>query len=538
MQHYPAISHRSTSRKSPSQLHRPLRGWVIALLSLYSALSQAAEWKHLESTHYDVYANIREDTARSLIERLELMHWFTRRMIGLGPELAAASPMRRTEVYLSRAPVGENGDLVGSVVFGDPGCLVIKGLPATGGPGDSRNELHLAAETAAIQIMIEQAPMAFPQRWYAVGFARYIAANVQVNGEFFAGAVHGSSRSYLSRQLMPYEAVLRLQPDARFLTELERAQFAAQSWWLFHELQSTPEGQQQILDYQVRMAESQESVAAFEAATGRKMADWQERLWRAWQGGSVTMQRIKAELLPRIDIRSTALDPQAAHYLHLRDKLSCSGTDGAGDKGLEQRKRLHAAVADAGPPGAMLALDLARADLRADDLDAAQTRLQALVQATPDAGEAWWLLAHALRRQAERKDRPMVDEARRALLDRAVEYLDQALRLRPGLSPAMFEKARVLTALGRPAEARSAVGAARKLRPWSPWPYARLEAELALQAGDRQAAVDALEMHAYQTWWPDQAKTARTLIDGAVAGKPATELLGLLKPEPPAGASR
>jgi tetratricopeptide (TPR) repeat protein len=244
------------------------------------------------------------------------------------------------------------------------------------------------------------------------------------------------------------------------------------------------------------------------------------------------LQRVRSELLPHIDIRVIPVEPQALRYLHLRYRLRCADVKDAAEA-QTLRQRLHQAVAEAGPPGTELALDLARADLRADDLAAAQARLEALVQATPESGEGRLLLAQTLRSRAELKDKPLDAEAQRAALERAAEHLVQAQRLLPDSARARHEQAQVLMALGRPTEALVAARAARQCQP-SNWGYSLLESKLALQAGNRQAAVDALELFAYQTWWPDHAKTARTLIAAAVAGKPATDLLNLLKADEPA----
>jgi hypothetical protein len=518
-------------------LYRLATQLIAALLGAAVCSANAAEWKRLESTHYVTYANIREEAARSFVQHLELMHWLTLRLVGGGTAPASTLQGQRAEVFLTgREPDASDDYVQGQLTLGgEPDCVQVQGLNHTWVPDTSISgpdgRLDVVAELAATQIMIRQAPMAFPQLWYARGFARYIAASELKDGQLYLGGIHADSSAALRNVWLPYETVLRLQSGEDSKTGFNGQKFAAQSWWLVRQLLSSAAGKQQLADYLARVAQDEEPVAAFEAATGRKIAEWERSLFKESQG-RFQLQRVRAELLPHIDIRVTPVEPQAERYLHLRYRLRC--TDGlAAAETQALRQRLHQAVADAGPPGTELALDLARADLRADDLVATQARLEALVQTTPESGEGRLLLAQTLRRQAQNKDKPLDAEAQRAALERAAEHLVQAQRLLPDSARARYEQAQVLMALGRPTEALVAARAARQRQP-SNWAYSLIESKLALQVGNRQVAVDALELFAYQTWWPDHAKTARTLIAAAVAGKPATDLLNLLKADEPA----
>ena len=102
------------------------------------------------------------------------------------------------------------------------------------------------------------------------------------------------------------------------------------------------------------------------------------------------------------------------------------------------------------------------AALLASDLDEAVNSLAIAAAAAPDDGEAANDLAAAYYERAQRLERPED-------LPAALDAVEHALRLKPALLPAWFNRALIITAFGLNEEARSAWQDYVRRDPDSPW---------------------------------------------------------------------
>jgi Flp pilus assembly protein TadD len=152
---------------------------------------------------------------------------------------------------------------------------------------------------------------------------------------------------------------------------------------------------------------------------------------------------------------------------------------------------------------------------------------QAMMDTTPELAETRYVLGSAWLQRAK----TLSGDDQRSAYERAREHLSQASRMQPRDATAHFFLAHALEALGQMGPALVSARAARSLAPTRPR-YAEFEARLDLQAGDRQAAVQALEPFAFQSWLPDIAQRHLAAIAAIQAGRPTVDVLKLLsKPQ-------
>jgi len=500
--------------------------------ALLAGTATAADWKRLESDHFSALANISESGARDFLTRLELLRWLTLKLMGVD-ESSTSSSNARTEVFLEtgrdddRRFEGNSASTMTGTFLAreETDCLRVSGLAAntTGQrPISQLAEQQVLNEVVVIHLMARHAPMSFPQRWYAKGFSRYVAATQFDNGTLYLGGIHqGDARDLHAGKWLPYRAVLQLdEGDAPPPPGLDVDKFNAQAWWLVHQLMASADGKKQLADYLDRSARGEPRVPAFEAATGRSLDDWESALWTESKE-TFPVRRVRPDVLPKVEIRRLDIDAATARYVDLLPRLHCENSSAASASAL--RRALHERVAGAASTDATLTLDLALADLLADDARAAAGRLEAFIGSAPEHGQARLLAARALRRQAA----TLEGSARAELLERASTHADHAVRLRPGVAEAHRERARILERLGRSDAALAALTEARRLGTFD-FPNLAHEATLAMRAGDRQHAVDALQVAAYQVWWPDRARVAGAAIAAIRSGQSATRIAELL----------
>ena len=494
-----------------------------ALLCLAAVRADAAQWKRLDSAHLVTYSQLSEVKSREFVMRLEMLHWLAMKLMGVS-DASGANARAPMELYLF-GPMNSdisNVRMSGLHLAGEEGeCFKIVGLKRThvvNARVEAQIELQVALETHAQILMWRYAPMSYPQAWYAKGFARYLAATEFVDGELYLGDVHRYASYWLSSGIwMPYEDVLRWSRDAPAKPTFDKDAFEAQSWLLVHHLMSTPQGKQHLADYLERQAKGEESVAAFEAATGRGMVDWNRAL-KDYAAGSLKLFKIRSGSLPNITLQNTQLAPDAAKYLDLQPDLRCGSA--AAEKATALQAKLHARVFAPDEASPDLKLALARADIRAGAAKDAIEPLQAMVATSPELAEARYLLGSAWLQRAK----ALAGDEQRSAHEQAREHLWQATRLQPADAAAHFFLAQAQEALGQTGPAQASARAARTLAP-TIWAYALLEARLDLQVADRQAAVQALETFAFQAASPDVARRSLAAISAIQAGKSADEIM-------------
>jgi tetratricopeptide (TPR) repeat protein len=354
------------------------------------------------------------------------------------------------------------------------------------------------------------------------GFAEYMSTAVFEEGRLSVGEPNAVRAAEVDRGGLGYEEVLRwhLRP-AKDRKGNDRYPFYAQSWLLAHYMLGDDERAKRLAAYFVRIGAGEEPVAAFEAATGIAVGEL-PKLLRQYRRNMMAL-RVKSDDMPRATIQAFPLGKDADAYLLTASQLRCTTPERA--QPLLAKLRTLAPDAAGASPGLRLAL--ASAEARFGDVASAITMLDAHVAADADSAEAHYLLGRAWTRRAQ----ALSGDEQATAYANARRHLFQAYRLRKGDAPTLYHLARALSRDGPNANALNAARNARALAP-AVREYAVLEAQLDLQAGDRERAVRALGPLASDPHHADMAASMRQAIEAIRAGKGLEDLLALMNPDP------
>jgi hypothetical protein len=508
----------------------PMKKRIAAALAatLLVGGAPAAEWKRLESEHFTLTTGIGMTTASAYLEQLEAFRWLVLKVLGADEKSVRAQA--RLDVVLL---FGQESlrwlypelpeHTAGVYQFCEEGALAV-------GTYDMRrrhqdfNQIVLQHEYAH-HLMFQYATIAYPV-WYVEGFAEYMATVFTGDGVITLGENHLSRSRVLLRggTWLPYADVLRWPQRQRPANDLEVEQFYAQSWVLVHYMLSDARRAHQLADYHARTAAGEDTVAAFESATGLALADLPDLL-RTYLG-QMKMLEIDMRSFERPKIDVVFLGNDAGAYLaHATTLRSCVTSE----RGHAILAILRAAAPDVGKASVTLRLAVARAESRFGDAKVATTLLDDIAAAEPQNAEAQYLLGRAWLRLAGQS---AGDEQAQAL-ERARGHLFKAYRLNKADAPTLYYLAQVLATKGIDANVLNAARGARALAP-AVNAYAVFEARLELAAGDRERAARALGPLASNPHQPERSARMRQAVEAIKAGKPAAEVAALIEgPAPP-----
>lgn len=500
-----------------------LAGWLLAMPAM------AASWLLAESEHFTLYSSAQESVTRDYLKQLEAFRWLGLKVLGADDKNLRAQG--RAEIQLMEGPralhdlrpdLGEN--VAGVFYHCAEGTLMYATQARTLGPDGWDTSRLILQHEYAHHLMFQYATMAYPV-WYVEGFAEYMGTAAYEDGAISLGGQHQNRLPTLATPpWMPFEDVLRwnrgtTKEGSRFETE----RLYAQSWLLAHYMLSESKRTQALNAYFVRAGSGEDSVDAFESATGIKAA----ALLRTIDSyrRALPMVKIRSSEIPVPTIRLSRLSDEAANLALDSGLLRTCPKPEVGQEILARlRARARNTAQAAGP---QLSLVLARAELMFGDAVAAVQLLDPMVSPEDASFEAHYLMGRALTRHAEK----LSGDERQTALERARTHLIKAYRLKKDEAPTLYFLALALGAKGVDQNVLNAARAARLLAPSVP-EYALLEVRADLEVGDREQAIRALVPLATNAHSPERAARARQAIEAIRAGKSADEVMMTINPKP------
>ncbi len=492
---------------------------------LMAAPAMAARWYFAESEHFTLYSSAQESVTRDYLKQLEAFRWLGLKLLGADDKNLRTQGRAEIQLMEGQSALHELRPSLGENVAGvfytcAEGSLMYATQARVLGPdGWDTSRLVLQHEYAH-HLMHQFATMTYPT-WYVEGFAEYMGTASYEDGAISLGGQHQDRLPILETPpWLPFEEVLQWnRSGSKQTNRFETERLYAQSWLLTHYMLSDGKRTQALADYFVRVANGQDSVEAFRAATGIVIADL-PRTINAYRR-ALPMVKIRSAEIPVPNIRMTQLSDEAASLALDSGLLRTCPKAEAGREILERLRAQARKPAQA--PSQQLLLVLARAEVLFGDPADAVRWLEPMVAAEGASFEPHYLMARALMRQAEKGP----DEQRQAALDSARSHLIKAYRLKKDEAPTLYHLARILAAKGVDQNVLNAARGARLLAP-SVAEYAVLEAQIDLFADEREPAIRSLVPLATNTHQPDQAARARLAIEAIRAGKPADEVAPLL----------
>ncbi|MFZ5551257.1 MAG: hypothetical protein ACOZJX_21355 [Pseudomonadota bacterium] len=500
-----------------------LAAWLLA------APAMAASWMLAESEHFTLYSSAQESVTRDYLKQLEAFRWLALKVLGAeGKNLRAQG---RAEIQLMEGPralrdlrTDLTANTAGVYYLCAEGTLMYATQASTLGPDGWDTSQSILQHEYAHHLMYQYATMAYPV-WYVEGFAEYMATAAYEDGAISLG---GQNQDWLptlaTPPWMPFEDVLRWNRGvSKQPTHFESARLYAQSWLLAHYMLSDSQRTQALTGYFARAGSGEDSVDAFESATGIKTADLLRKIDSYRR--SLPMVKIRSSEIPVPTIRLSRLSDEAANLALDSGLLRTCPKPPVGQEILARLRAQARSTAQAASPP--LTLVLARAELMFGDPVAAVQLLEPMVSAQDGPFEAHYLMGRALTRQSEK----LSGDERQAALERARTHLIKAYRLKKDEAPTLYFLALALGAKGVDQNMLNAARAARLLAPSVP-EYALLEARVDLEVGDREQAIRALVPLATNAHSPEQAARARQAIEAIRAGKGADEVMTTINPKP------
>ncbi|WP_439389805.1 hypothetical protein [Ideonella sp. YS5] len=507
-----------------------LRSLALALAGcLAAAPTLAGGWLLAESEHFTLYSSAQESVTRDYLKQLEAFRWLGLKLLGADDKNVRTQGRSEIQLLEGQSALHELRptlpyNVAGAYYFCAEGSLMYATQARTLGPdGWDTSRLVLQHEYAH-QLMFQYATRAYPG-WYVEGFAEYMGTAAYEDGAISLGGQHQDRLPILATPpWLPFEDVLRWNSrDWKQLNRFEVDRLYAQSWLLTHYMLSESKRTQALADYFARVGAGEDSVAAFESATGITVADLIKTL-NAYRR-ALPMVKIRSAEIPVPTIRMSPLSEEATKLALDSGVLRTCPKPEVAQEILE---RLRSQASKPSPAaGLQLSLVLARAEALFGDPAAAVKRLEGIVGAEDAPHEAHYLMARALTRQADQ----WKGDEQRAALDKARSHLFKAYRLKKDDPPTLYFLAQAVARNGMDKNALNAAQAARLLAPSVP-EYALFEARADLEMGDRERAVRALIPLATDPHQPERAERVRHAIEAIQSGKTPDELASTMNPKP------
>ncbi|HEX7798878.1 MAG TPA: hypothetical protein VF402_00920 [Asticcacaulis sp.] len=504
---------------------------LIAIAAICAPAARAADWIEAQSAHFTIYSQAPEKKTRLYVRKLEAFHTLTNMLLGASDN----GPQTRFTVYL----LADNDQMllvrpnfarqVGGVYFNcAEGTQAYASLQYFD-MNDQDPSLVTLLHEYSHYVMFQHARTWYPA-WYVEGFAEYLSTADPEKGSITVGEMSQERDFTLSQdRWIAFDKVL--DPDFGFAGDKsnnpwEIESFYAQSWLLTHYMLSDDGRARALNAYFARLQNGEAPVAAFEAATGIKVATLESTLKRYAQ--KTFYLKVPVPDYPDAQIAVTPVPAADAAWLFDASLLT---TCPDATQGKAILWRLTALDTPQASVGLRLAVDRARI-LYGDAAAAAADDLKALTASTPDSFDANYLLGRAYLKQARDKSG---DEAR-ALTDQARASFLAAYRLKKLDAPNLYFLASSFSDQpGFPdMNVVNAAGGAHVLAP-GVLDYAGLAAFADLINDRRDAAVAALEPFIGDPHNRQQAERVKDTVDAIRAGKTTPEIMRIMNgggPEP------
>ncbi|WP_140984832.1 hypothetical protein [Asticcacaulis tiandongensis] len=509
---------------------------LIAMLAVVAAFfsggttAWADNWLRAESPNFIVYSNARERVTRDYVKQLESFKYLTDTMLGKDSSLTVQAPkfpvylLKSTEQMKEVRP--KFARTVAGVYF-----TCGEGVSAYSGIIESDKNiadfgLEVLFHEYGHHVMFQHAKLRYPA-WYVEGFADYLSTVQFTKGRISVGQSPLSRIYTLSQdRWISFETIL--DPAYDTLEDKKRrkdevGKFYAQSWLLTHYMLSDPQRARNMNDYFARLTMGEDSIPAFEAATGLKVNDLAGKL-------RTYMQRtpyvdIKNTEVPDSDIRIVPLPDHTDQYLLNASLLQTCVPEEQGKAILDDLRTKKATLAH--DPNFLLALT--RAEILHGTPENVEEDIYKLTQSDPDNYEAHYLMGRLYEAIARKAPPEEYDElisiARGAYMD---AYKANKLH-----APNLYYLARTFQG-ERDFPNQSAVNAAFGANRLSPgvFEYAQFAAYVLIIDGKRDEAVMALTPFTGDPHNPEQALRIRKGIEAIQNGKPVEEVMNTLFSSP------
>ncbi|MFT4091690.1 MAG: hypothetical protein QM645_13225 [Asticcacaulis sp.] len=500
------------------------------IMAGFSNQAWADTWLRAESQNFIVYSNARERLTLDYVKKLESFKYLTDTMLGKDTSLAVQAP--KFPVYLLKnidqmkevRPAFANS--VAGVYFN---CG--EGVSAYSGIVESDRTvsdygLEVLFHEYGHHVMFQHAKLRYPA-WYVEGFADYLSTVQFTKGRISVGQAPSSLIYILSQgRWLPYETILN--PAYKTLSDKKRRQgevssFYAQSWLLTHYMLSDPQRARNLNDYFARLTMGEESIPAFEAATGLKVNELATKLRSYMQ--RMPFVDIKNTELPDSDIRIVTLPAHADQYLLNASLLQTCVPEEQGKAILDDLRLKKATLSQ--DPAFMLALT--RAEILYGTPENVEEDIFKLSQSYPDNYEVHYLIGRLyekiVSKASAEEQKELISIARGAYLD--------AYRLNKLHAPNLYFLARSFQG-EEDFPNQSTVNAAFGANRLSPgvFEYAQFAAFVLIIDGKRDEAVMALTPFTGDPHNPDRAIRIRNGIDAIQNGKSVEDVMNALFSSP------
>ncbi|MBI1186334.1 MAG: hypothetical protein GC206_03245 [Alphaproteobacteria bacterium] len=400
---------------------------LAALLGLLIACIAApahaqGRWLRVESAHFVVVIDHSESRVAATLERLEAFDALLRSITRVPPD---DDPVK-LEVYLFRGAgllaevrgVSSTGSIVGFYTASPD--MIAALAEFRGDPDDAE---HILFHEYAHHFMLRYFPVAYPA-WYVEGFAEYVAT-VEVGPDTYSiGRFEPMRiRSLEVTRWVPMARLLSAPVSA--LSAEERQNFYAQSWLLVHYCANTPGCTEALQRYFGALREGGEPIAAFSDHFQMTPDAMQNELRRYIRTALTYVTRARTP--SRSTFAVTRL-PAGADDLLTRDlRLRRGVQEDDRDALIEAVRRRASGSSD---PFALRTLG--RAEILAENFDAAQAALNTALTAAPDDVEALYLMGVAFAQQAANSgdSEALIAESRR--------YFVRAFQIDPRHAPTLY----------------------------------------------------------------------------------------------------
>ncbi len=488
---------------------------VLVVAASWCMPAQAASWSRVETAHFVITTDADARKAEAYAQRIEAFRHVAVMVLGADP--TSTRTQGKFDIWLlhSRQQVQDlrpnfSFRIAGVYFTCEEGATAYASVQETWDNGDTG--LVTLLHEYSHHLMFQSARAWYPA-WYVEGFADYMSAmsmdssRVQI-GNPNAGRVRWLADSHwldFERVLVPQGIYGSDKPA----DDAEVASFYAQSWLLTHYMLNDSERMRRFNAYFARVGAGEDPVAAFEPATGIPVGQLKRLLKRYLEAMPVIA--IPNKDIPKVTAQASPLLEDKDDWLLNASLLrTCMGKP-QGEKVLGQLRTLAGAPVGI-PPELRLARD--RAEILFGDPKAARDDLTAHAAEDENRFEAHYLLGRAAMASA----RGQAADAWNPLREQARDQFLQAYRLRKADAPNLYFLSIALPGGGTDANVLNAARGAHALSP-SVDSYAIHEAQLDLDAGQRDKAELALTPLASNPHDPALAARMRAAIDAIHAGK-------------------
>ena len=479
--------------------------------------AQAADWSRVETAHFVITTDASARTAETYAQRIEAFRHVALMMLGADP--TSTRTQGKFDIWLLRSQQQVQklrpkfSYQVGGLYFTcEEGALAYASVQ-----DDSDAGLMTLLHEYSHHLMFQSARGWYPA-WYVEGFADYMSTASMDEGGVSLGNPHPWRVRWLSQhRWLAFERVLAPQGiygSDKAADEEEVHSFYAQSWLLAHYMLNDSERIHRFNAYFARVGAGEDPVAAFEPATGIPVGRLKLLLKRYLEAMPVIT--IPNKDIPNVTAQASPLPEDTRDWLLNASLLRTCMGKAQGEQVLAQLRTQASAPAGVSPE---LRLARDRAEILFGDAKAARDDLTA--HAAEDEGrfEAHYLLGRAAMASALGQ----AAEARDAFRDQAREQFLQAYRLKKVDAPNLYFLSFALTGGGTNSDVLNAARGAHALSP-SVDSYAIREAQLDLDADQRDKAELALTPLASDPHDPARAARMRAAIDAIHAGKSRAEI--------------